>query len=519
MANPGKKKKKQHSSGDEKSPGQSRTDKRNNSASARDRSVSNRRKTVEDTEDQHKITKYTRQADTDCGKMTEGQQHNDEGEEQENESHCNDSSTEVILAKLEVMNKNINTSKDQHKQVDVKLERILHESFEIRKENLALRKKVISLEKEVEGLSDEVSRLEKRLKEEKENRNTLEQYTRKENIKISNLQGDKENETAEETEKLVLNLLHKELQLTSIKSDDISIAHRIGPFRKQQNRPVIVKFVSRKTKTLIMKNKKNLRNKHSQVFINEDLTKLNFQRLGEIKRHAGVLSGWSYQGKLYCKLISLQVIAIEDGDIGKIDRIMLENPPTQEQLQQYRQSFRGGRGSGRGTMASYGRNGSGRGALSHMGTRIWNHPEGTSQAPEEIPTLGRATSSANPEEGSTRQQALMPDSPHWDCMFSSPPQGCSPLRADHSLSDLADTRGETADSRGGDRQDTERRPRKTPAFSSKETTHPTLQGTRRSQRFNSRTGESLDSDNEDSSIHSVADLHGTDNPEKKITAE
>ena len=86
-----------------------------------------------------------------------------------------------------------------------------------------------------------VTRLERKLKDEKETRNTLEQYTRKDNIKIFNLQvqGDKEGEKAEETEVLVLELIHRDLGLTSIGLEHISIAHRRGPFRRQ-NRPVVV---------------------------------------------------------------------------------------------------------------------------------------------------------------------------------------------------------------------------------------------------------------------------------------
>lgn len=81
-----------------------------------------------------------------------------------------------------------------------------------------------------------------------------------------------------------MNLFHGLMGLTSIKQEHISITHRVGPFRSFQNRPVIVKFVSRKMKILVMKNRRTLRNKQQQVYINDDLTKLNSQRLAEVKK-------------------------------------------------------------------------------------------------------------------------------------------------------------------------------------------------------------------------------------------
>ncbi|KAL8608721.1 hypothetical protein ACOMHN_067673 [Nucella lapillus] len=191
-------------------------------------------------------------------------------------------------------------------------------------------------------MSDEVERLEKKVKEGKEMRNNLEQYTRKDNIKIINLQGDKPRETSDETEKRVVDFLHSQLGLTTITSDHISIAHRVGPYRQSQNRPIIVKFISRKTKVSVMKNKRNL--KGQKIYINEDLTKLNAQRLAELKKHIGVLSAWSFEGSLYCKLINLEKIKIEDGGIGVIDRLLIDTPRSQQQGFQQRP---GGFGVGR----------------------------------------------------------------------------------------------------------------------------------------------------------------------------
>ena len=73
--------------------------------------------------------------------------------------------------------------------------------FEIRKENTFLRKKTEVLEKTCNDLRDDVERLERLLSRDTELRNTLEQYTRKDNIKIINFPNDSDTDTADDTEK------------------------------------------------------------------------------------------------------------------------------------------------------------------------------------------------------------------------------------------------------------------------------------------------------------------------------
>ena len=53
----------------------------------------------------------------------------------------------------------------------------------------------------------------------------------------------------------------------------------MGKYRQKQNRPVIVRLTNRKVKTDIFKQRKKLSESNQRVFINEDLAKLNSQRL------------------------------------------------------------------------------------------------------------------------------------------------------------------------------------------------------------------------------------------------
>ena len=202
-------------------------------------------------------------------------------------------------------------------------------------------------------------RLERQLSRETELRNTLEQYTRKDNIKIINFPNDSDTETADSTEKKVLDFMQNTPGLRNFTAHYVSVAHRVGKYRQKQNRPVIVRLTNRKVKTDIFKQRKKLKESNQTVFINEDLTKLNSQRLYRIKQHPAVMSGWSFQGKLYCKLLNLQVIGIEDGDLDKIDRVLLDSPNTDQlrEQSQWRQDRGGprGRGGRRGVGARGGR--------------------------------------------------------------------------------------------------------------------------------------------------------------------
>ncbi|KAL8575963.1 hypothetical protein ACOMHN_051981 [Nucella lapillus] len=58
-----------------------------------------------------------------------------------------------------------------------------------------------------------------------------------------------------------------------------------------------------------------------------------------------IIATWSFEGSLYCKLINLEKIKIEDGGIGVIDRLLIDTPRSQQQGFQQRPGGFGGRES------------------------------------------------------------------------------------------------------------------------------------------------------------------------------
>ena len=125
---------------------------------------------------------------------------------------------------------------------------------------------------------------------------SLEQYSRRENVRISGLDEPTDRETNLETR--VLGLLQS--TGTHIAAGDIAACHRTGK-PKNGSRPVLVRFVSRKSKVNIMRSKKKLKGEKPTIFINEDLTTLRARLLGYTKSLDNVERAWTMDGRIYCQ--------------------------------------------------------------------------------------------------------------------------------------------------------------------------------------------------------------------------
>ena len=131
--------------------------------------------------------------------------------------------------------------------------------------------------------------------------NRLEQYTRKNSVRLFGI-GEQAEETSVET--LAVQVLKDKLKI-DVKESDIEIAHRAGKYRPEgrrdvkKARPVLIKFASHKMKVKVMKAKKEF--KGSQFWITEDLTKQNAERMKALNqmRIANKIKGaWTTDGKI-----------------------------------------------------------------------------------------------------------------------------------------------------------------------------------------------------------------------------
>ena len=131
--------------------------------------------------------------------------------------------------------------------------------------------------------------------------NQLEQYQRTNNVRIFGLADYDARETQHQTEAKVISLLRNKMNIT-IDPCDIEACHRLGVFSRDADRPVIVRFVSRKTKIAAITNRRKL--KGQREVITEDLTHSNFNKSRELKSANVAKEVWVKDGKLYIKTFS-----------------------------------------------------------------------------------------------------------------------------------------------------------------------------------------------------------------------
>lgn len=126
--------------------------------------------------------------------------------------------------------------------------------------------------------NEKVSLLEKENFKLQDNYDSLEQYSRSNNIRIFGIQ-ESDNENVYET---VIKLCNDNLEV-KIANTDIDVCHRL-PSRNNQIKPIIVKFTRRTVKDQIYNAKRKL--KGTRIVIREDLTR---KRQDLVKMAAGIV--------------------------------------------------------------------------------------------------------------------------------------------------------------------------------------------------------------------------------------
>lgn len=151
----------------------------------------------------------------------------------------------------------------------------------------------------------------------------LEQYTRRETVKICGLE-EQADETTGMLEKAVIEIAN--VIDVPLNPCDISVVHRSGPKKNGKPRPVLCKFVSRKKKEAIISNRRALKNADSagnKVFIYDDLTPLRSKLLHVVKKKETVHHAYTSNGKIFAclkdtddpnKHLDLKKVVVENPD-------------------------------------------------------------------------------------------------------------------------------------------------------------------------------------------------------------
>ena len=151
------------------------------------------------------------------------------------------------------------------------------------------------LKAEIAVLEGKVKTLEDTIEKVAAKANDNEQFSRRQNVRVTGFVEENEENCAEK----FVNLCREKIGL-DVNDDIVDRAHRVGKKEEGMNRAIIVRLKTHKDKLVILRNRKNLRG--SGFYINEDLTKIN-QKLSYTARVTctNVDTSWTVDGKVFVK--------------------------------------------------------------------------------------------------------------------------------------------------------------------------------------------------------------------------
>ena len=170
----------------------------------------------------------------------------------------------------------------------------------VREEVAPLKKALQEKEMEISSLKTKVSSLETDLE-------CLEQYTRRNSIRIS---GVRETGGEDVVEKAV-ELFNNEMNVSPpVSLEDIDRVHRVGPISSSSShsgpRNILVKFATYRTRFRVMSQRRTLNNAgHAlPIYLNEDLTRSRatlLYRARQLKQRGRINGCWTHDGTIVIK--------------------------------------------------------------------------------------------------------------------------------------------------------------------------------------------------------------------------
>lgn len=172
------------------------------------------------------------------------------------------------------------------------------------------------------AMKEDVEKLKANVRVNRYEFDKLEQYTRRENVRIHNFVP---NDSTPLTTQVV-DLLNHMVELGTegdegercvFNANDISTCHPIGTNKKQ----TIVRFISRAKVHDVFRLKKHLKNSKSYkgVFITEDMTSLRLKLREVVKNSRAVTNVYSINGIIHASYKGKKVVISSPDDLFKID--------------------------------------------------------------------------------------------------------------------------------------------------------------------------------------------------------
>lgn len=146
----------------------------------------------------------------------------------------------------------------------------------------------------------------------------LEQYSRRDNIRISGI----DEKPSEDTNKIVIETLKEQLNIDCT-VNEISRSHRVGKVVSGKPRQIIVKFVRHDTKASVMRKRKLLKEKKSNIFVNEDLTKGRMEVIKSLINKKEIIQKfWTVDGTIHVRTIKNPTNVISMRSLCDLDNLM-----------------------------------------------------------------------------------------------------------------------------------------------------------------------------------------------------
>lgn len=140
--------------------------------------------------------------------------------------------------------------------------------------------------------------------------NDLEQYGRRNNLRISNMfLGSSKVLTEREVTQRTVDFINQSVLKagdgdTPITANDVDRCHTLGPIKPEGNNNIIIKFQNYHAKRAVFEMKKNLKGDSNKRFIAEDLTRLNYglvQSLWRLRKDGRINNFWTRDGNVFAK--------------------------------------------------------------------------------------------------------------------------------------------------------------------------------------------------------------------------
>lgn len=173
------------------------------------------------------------------------------------------------------------------KKMDEILDRLETHAGKIHDVEVAVEKQ----SKEMQQIKTKISMLEDRCDRSLKEINELEQYSRRNCLRVFGI----EEKEAENTNDIIGKVASKYLGI-ELNPTDIDRSHRVGKNDQRSPRAIIVKFSNYEARNRFIKNRRKL--KGTKIVIREDLTKVNQDLLKATKNNPLVTSAWSQEGRI-----------------------------------------------------------------------------------------------------------------------------------------------------------------------------------------------------------------------------